>query len=148
MTSFPRFVSFVAIALGCFDIIRGFAHTVFVGHAAVELAGLDLTGPTGRDQVVLMVAFGASNLITGAALILLGWTHRRGALILLAVIPFAYLMAQVGLRTWGADLVGQGVFPGVHNMQIYLAVCVLTVIAALVARWRGGRSRPVPERNG
>lgn len=138
----PRFVSVVAVALGCFDIIRGLAHTVFVGHAATELAGLDLTGPTGRDQVVLMIAFGASNFITGAALILLGLMQRFGALILLAAIPVAYGVAAASLSYWQVGLVGQGEFPGVNNMRVYLIVCVLTVIAALAPRLWAGRPSP------
>jgi hypothetical protein len=137
MKSMPRFVSFVAIALGCFDIVRGLVHTVFVGSTGVEIAGLDLTGPTGRDQLMLMVAFGSSNFITGIALILLGLTNRLGALIMLAVIPLALLTAGASIEYWGADLVGQGVFPGTNNMRIYVAICILTVTAVLVMRWRG-----------
>ena len=86
---------------------------------------------------MLMVAFGSSNLITGAALILLGLTNRLGALIMLAVIPPALLTAGASIEYWGADLVGQGVFPGTNNMRIYVAICILTVTAALVMRWRG-----------
>ena len=136
MTRIPRFVSFVAIAVGSLDLIRGLAHTVFVRHAATELAGLDLTGPTGRDQLVLMIAFGASNLITGAALITFGLTNRRGSLLLLAVVPVAYLIAGVSLDVYGADLVGQGIFKGTRNMRVYLFVCVLSVVSALVLRLR------------
>jgi hypothetical protein len=136
----------VAIALGCFDIIRGLAHTIFVGHAAVELAGLDLTGPTGRDQLMLMCAFGSSNFITGAALIFLGLTNRFGALILLAVIPIALSIAGASIGYWGADLEGQGVFPGMDNMRIYVMICILTVAVALVMRWRKGSSRSIHRR--
>jgi hypothetical protein len=136
MNKFPRFVSFVAVGLGCFDIIRGLVHTVFVGNMGAEIAGLDLTGPTGRDQLMLMVAFGSSNFITGAALIFLGLTNRLGALVMMAVIPLALLAAGAGLHLWGTNLEGQGAFPGVQNMRVYLAVCVLTVAAALMARSR------------
>jgi hypothetical protein len=139
MKIFPRLVSLVAVGLGCFDILRGLVHTVFVGNMGAEIAGLDLTGPTGLDQLTLMVAFGSSNFITGAALIYLGLTSRRGALILMAVIPVSLLLAGVGLHRWGADLVGQAVFPGVYNMRIYIVVCVFTVTAALITRWVGLR---------
>lgn len=134
MDKFPRFVSFVAVGLGCFDIVRGLVHTVFVGNMGAEIAGLDLTGPTGRDQLMLMVAFGSSNLMTGAALIFLGLTNRLGALVMLAVIPPALMAAGAGLHLWGADLVGQGSFPGEQNMRLYVAVCVFTVVAALMTR--------------
>jgi hypothetical protein len=140
MNRFPRFVSFVAVGLGCFDIVRGLVHTVFVGNMGAEIAGLDLAGPTGLDQLTLMVAFGSSNLITGAALIYLGLTDRLGALILMTLVPLALLFAGVGLQRWGTDLVGQAVFPGVENMRIYIGVCLITVAAAVVMRWRARRS--------
>lgn len=140
MADFPRFVSFVAVALGAFDIIRAAAHTAFAGHVGPEVAGLDFAGPTGRDQLVLLVSVGASNIITAAALIYLGLTSRAGALVLLAVIPFAYAVAGQSLRYWEAGLVGQGVFPGIQNMQVYAAVCVLTVVGALTTRAIGRRS--------
>lgn len=137
----PRFVAVVAVSLGAFDILRAVAHTVFAGHAASEIAGLDLTGPTGRDQLVLMVAFGASNFITAAALILAGLTSRLSSLILLAVIPIAYVIGGLGLQYWEAGLEGQGVFPGEQNMRVYISICLLTVTASLAMLWRGRRSR-------
>jgi hypothetical protein len=137
MNNFPRFVSFVAVGLGCFDILRGLVHTVFVGNLGAEIAGLDLAGPTGLDQLTLMVAFGSSNFITGAALIFLGLTNRLGALILMVVIPLSLLLAGVGLHRWSADLVGQAAFPGTDNMRIYIGVCALTVTTALITRWVG-----------
>lgn len=136
MTRLPRFVSFVAVALGCFDIIRGLVHTVLVGNTGAEIAGLDLTGQTGLDQLTLMVAFGYSNFVTGAALIYLGLTSRSGALLMLAIIPVALIVAALSIEFWGADLVGQAEFPGAENMQIYALICVLTVISAILIRWR------------
>ncbi|GAG60641.1 unnamed protein product [marine sediment metagenome] len=37
----PRFVSVVAIALGCIDLMRGFMHTVLLDFAATNIAGFD-----------------------------------------------------------------------------------------------------------
>lgn len=138
--TYPGFVSVVAFALGCLDIARGVSHTVLSGYAAPDIAGLDLSGPTGRDQLVLMTAFGAANFLSATALIYLALKDRAGALLFLAVIPFAYLAAWVGLTLNGADLVGQGVFPGRYMMAGYIAVCLLTVISAvLVMRRRQSR---------
>ena len=139
MTRLPRFVSFVAVALGCFDLIRGFVHTVLAGSTGVELSGIYVSGPTGRDQLVFMIAFGYSNFVTGAALIYLGLTNRLGALIMMAVIPVSLFVGGLSLEHWGADLQGFGVFPGTRNMQIYFVVCVVTLVAAGVMRWREGR---------
>ena len=145
MNTLPRFVSVVAVALGCFDLIRGLVHTVLFGNVGAETAGLDLTGPTGRDQLMLMAAFGSANFITGAALIYLGLANRLGALILMVVIPIALVTAGASVAYWGADLVGQGVFPGTRNMQVYVAVCVVTVIAGvLVRKSRGDRAPSYP----
>ncbi len=137
----PRFVAFVAVGLGCFDIVRAVAHTVFAGYAAGEIAQVDLNGPSGRDLLTLMVAFGASNFITGAALIILGLTNRTGALALLAVIPAAYLAAAAGRQYWGVDLTGQGVFPGFHIMRNYILICIATVGAGLAIWLRRRRAK-------
>ncbi|GAA0785409.1 hypothetical protein E1180_18260 [Roseibium denhamense] len=134
MNAIPRYVSFVAFALGSYDVVRGIAHTVFAGYAATEKAGVDLTGPAGLDLLILMLAFGASNLVTASALIYLALTDRRGSLLLLGLIPFAYFAAHIGLELHGVELVGQGVFPGRFYMMVYLTVCALTATSgALVA---------------
>lgn len=143
MHHWPRFVSIVAIALGSYDLIRGVVHTVLFGSVAAGLAGLDLAGPTGRDQLVLMAAFGSSNFITGAALIYLGINDRAGALVLMAIIPMALLTAGASITYWGSNLIGQGVFPGQRNMQVYVVACLVTVIASLwMRRRRAHASRP------
>ncbi|MEM6808924.1 MAG: hypothetical protein AAGA33_01710 [Pseudomonadota bacterium] len=136
MHHWPRFISIVTIALGSYDLIRGVVHTVLFGSVAAGFAGLDLAGPTGRDQLVLMAAFGSSNFITGAALIYLGFNDRVGALVLMAIIPVALLTAGASITYWGGDLIGQGIFPGRRNMAVYVVVCVVTVIASLWMRRR------------
>ncbi|MEO1079698.1 MAG: hypothetical protein AAFY29_09090 [Pseudomonadota bacterium] len=134
--SYPRFVSFVAVGLGCFDIVRGVVHTVLAGSLAVDVSGIDVSGPSGRDLIVLMTAFGHANFITAAALIQAGLTSRMASLILLSVIPLALLIAGVSLHYWGADLQGVGVFPGMNNMRMYMLICTATVATALLLRWR------------
>ena len=139
--SFPRFVSVVAFVLGCLDLVRGVSHTFLSGYAATDIAGLDLSGPTRRDQPVLMTAFGAVNLLSARALIYLAFKDLFGALPFLAVIPIAYLAAPAGLALNGADLVGQGVFPGRYMMAGYISVCLLTVISAILVT----RTRQTPD---
>jgi hypothetical protein len=133
---YPRAVSVVAFTLGCVDMIRGVSHTILSSHAATHVAGLNLSGPAGHDQLVLMTAFGASNFISAAALIYLSIRDRFGALMLLAIIPVAYLAARIGLAVNGAGLDGQGVFLGRYMMAGYLAVCVATVSVAFLRRHR------------
>ena len=134
MYEYPKSVSVVALTLGCVDIARGMSHTMLSGHAAKHVAGLDLSGPTGHDQVVLMTAFGASNFPSAAALIYLSFRDRFGALVLLAIIPADYFAAQIGLAVHGAGLDGQGVFPGRHMMAGYLTLCLVTVTVASLQR--------------
>ncbi|MEL7045160.1 MAG: hypothetical protein AAGL66_09080 [Pseudomonadota bacterium] len=143
--TYPRFVSFVAVGLGCFDIVRGVVHTVLAGSVAVDVSGIDVSGPSGRDQIVLMTAFGHANFITAAALIQAGLTSRTASLILLSVIPLALLIAGISLNYWGADLQGVGVFPGMNNMRIYVLICTATVATALLLRWRRRPSNRVAE---
>jgi len=49
----------------------------------------------------------------------------------LATIPLAYLLAGMGMSYWGTELMGQGEFPGLANMKIYLSVCMVTLLAGL-----------------
>lgn len=130
---YPRFISVVAFALGGIDLLRGVAHTLISSYAASKVAGLDLSGPTGHDQLVLMTAFGAANFLSGTALIYLSVKDHVGALLFLTVIPVAYLTAFVGLRLNGTGLIGQGVFPGQYLMAGYISICLITVFAAFAA---------------
>lgn len=145
MYNCPRYISVVAFVLGCVDVVRGASHTLLANHAATNIAGLDLSGPSGRDQLVLMAAFGASNLLSAAALIYLALRDRFGALIFLAVIPAAYLVAHTGFALNATDLVGQGVFPGRYMMVGYLSVCLVTVFRALLQRSRSRRRKRAAE---
>lgn len=140
---FPRFVSFVAVALGCFDLIRGVVHTVFAGSLAVDVSGINIGGPSGGDQIMLMAAFGHANFITGAALIYQGVFNRAGAVFLMCIIPLALAIAGLSVNYWAADLAFQGTFPGRFNMMVYGTVCIITAGIAFIYRRRAhGRSHP------
>ena len=138
---YPQFVSVVAFALGVLDLVRGASHTLLSAYAASDVAGLDLSGPTALDQLVLMNAFGAANFLSGAALIYLSIRDRAGALLFLAIIPCAYLTAGLGIHLNGIGLVGQGIFPGRYMMAGYITLCCVTVVSALAATRRQARRR-------
>jgi hypothetical protein len=136
----PGFVSLVAGLLGLLDLVRGAMHTVFLDHAARAIAGLDLSLPNAIDQLQLMMAFGASNLITGAALILAAVWDRRIAWILLAVIPVAYLVGTAGFQAASEGLpASTAAWGGKPMMRVYLVVCVVTFLAGGLAAWRRAR---------
>ena len=47
----PKFVSVVAITLGCLDLFRGFMHTILLEYAALNIAGFDLSTSLAGDQL-------------------------------------------------------------------------------------------------
>jgi hypothetical protein len=97
-TYIPRFVSIVAIALGCLDLVRGFMHTILLEYAALNIAGFDLSISLAGDLLQIMGAFGISNYVTGAALILVGWKARPLALVMLGIFPVAYAIGAMGIK--------------------------------------------------
>ena len=123
----PKFVSIVAIVLGCLDLIRGFMHTILLDFAASNIAGFDLTSSLAGDLLQMMGAFGISNYLTGIMLILLGWKARPLALIMLGFIPIAYAIGVAGTKVNSAP--SQAAWGGSTFMLVYMAVCVITFIA-------------------
>ena len=129
----PRFVSIVAIVLGCLDLIRGFMHTILLEYAASNIAGLDLTSSEAIDLLRLMGSFGISNYITGMMLILLGWKARSLALAMLGIIPAAYLVGAVGIKiNSAANAPTGGNWGGIPMMMVYMGVCIVTFIAGMI----------------
>ena len=76
----PRFVIIITVLLGCYDLLRGFMHTILLHYSALHIAGLDLSTATASDQLRLLGAFGISNYETGIALIMMGLFARKLAL--------------------------------------------------------------------
>ena len=128
-TNIPKFVSIIAIALGCLDLIRGFMHTILLDYAATNIAKLDLSTTLATDLLQLMGSFGISNYITGGMLIFLGWKARSLALTMLGVIPVAYIIGVVGIKINLAPYASSQAAWGGVPMMIYLSVCGITFIA-------------------
>ena len=137
----PKFVSVVAIALGCLDLVRGFMHTILLEHAALNIAGLDLSTPAAVDLLRLLGTFGISNYITGMMLILLGWKARSLALATLAAIPVAYGIGIIGIRANVASYVSsQANWGGAPMMMVYMVVCVAIFVSGTWIRCAHQRS--------
>jgi hypothetical protein len=131
-TSIPKFVSIVAIVLGCLDLIRGFIHTFLLEFAATNIAGLDLSTSQAGDLLQLMDAFGISNYLTGVMLILIGWKARPLAFAMLGIIPVAYIVGIVGMRINAADYTSsQAAWGGALPMMVYLVISGITFIAGV-----------------
>ncbi len=128
----PRFVSVVAIALGCIDLMRGFMHTVLLDYAATNIAGFDLSTSIAGDLLQQMGAFGISNYLTGIMLILIGWKARPLALVMLGVIPAAYAIGYAAIKINSAPYAPtQAAWGGATPMLVYLVISGITFIAGI-----------------
>ena len=129
----PKFISIMAVFLGCIDLLRGFMHTVVLPYSATHIACLDLSGPTAPDLLRLLGLFGISNYITGATLILTGLYARPIALVLLGLIPAFY---GLGLLTIHAAMnpypPSTAQWGGRPFMMINLSLYVLTFLAGIL----------------
>ena len=139
----PKFVSVVAIGLGCLDLFRGFMHTILLEYAALNIAGLDLSTSLAGDLLQQMGAFGISNYLTGTMLILIGWKARPLALTMLGVIPVAYAVGVAGIRINSAPYApSEAAWGGAKPMMVYLAICIVTFVAGVwMTQRRKGRGQ-------
>ena len=132
-SNIPKFVSIVAIILGCLDLIRGFLHTILLEFAATNIAGLDLSTALAGDLLQLMGSFGISNYLTGIMLILIGWKARPLALAILGVIPVAYAIGIVGIKISSAGYApSQADWGGIPMMIVYLTISVIAFMTGII----------------
>ena len=126
----PKFAWIIMIGLGCFDLIRGFMHTVILEFAAINIFVIDLSGGV-DNQMLLLGIFGISNYLTGIMFILIGLKARQLVPIMLPVIPAIYFLgtALISRVTNPTAQLGGGPY-----MLVYFAVCIATFIAILVVK--------------
>jgi hypothetical protein len=132
-SSLPSTVLFI---LGCVDLLRGTLHTFLVHWSALTFAHLDLS-QSGQDQLVLLGAFGISNLLTGMIYILISRKAKPLAEYVLMLIVTAYALGYIGVKLAGVKAHAE--FLGKHFLLVYMGVCVATVI---IARMRRGNAQP------
>jgi hypothetical protein len=128
--SLPVIVLFI---LGLFDLFRGVAHTYLIHWANNTFAHLDLS-VNGQDQLVLLSAFGISNLLTGTTFILISLKARALASSILLIILLAYLLGWLGMQYAGVS--PNSDFYGRFIMLGYLGVCIVT----LILTWTGKKT--------
>lgn len=132
----PAFVSVITFLLGAYDLLRGFMHTILLHYSATHIAGLDLSMSNASDQLRLLAAFGMSNYATGTMLILVAIYARKLALAMLGIIPLAYFIGYLGLQANSSGYApSQADWGGLEPMLVYLAICVLTFGAGLLATY-------------
>ena len=116
----------VLCLLGRVDLIRGFVHTFRVHHAANNLAQI----APHPDALVLMVAFGISNFLTGALFILFAMKAKNLAPIVLLLIPMAYVVGGIGMNYSGVTM--ESPFIGQHMIKVYLTISLLTSLSYFI----------------
>lgn len=126
----PKFAWIIMISLGCFDLIRGFIHTVMLEFAAVSIFVIDLAGGV-NNQMFLLGIFGISNYLTGIMFILIGLKARQLVPIMFPVIPAIYFLGTVLISRVATPTAQLG---GGPYMLVYFAVCIATFIAILVVK--------------
>lgn len=112
----------VAFILGFIDIIRGIVHTFLIHQIAVPASGIE----PHPDALVLMSAFGISNVLTGFLLILIALKAKKLVPYTLIIIPVSYVIGSVGMNI--SDVVMQSEFRGQYMMRVYLLVCVVCAV--------------------
>jgi hypothetical protein len=117
----------VLLVLAVVDVIRGIMHTFVLTWAAENIARI----APHPDALMLLGIFGNSNLLTGAIYFLIALKARQIAPYTLAIIPVAYFVGVVGIRSTGVTM--QSAFNGKYMMFAYFAVCIATFVVYLVA---------------
>lgn len=139
----PSFVVVITILLGCYDLLRGVMHTIFLHYSALHIAGLDLSTAAASDQLRLLGAFGISNFETGIALILMGLYAQRLALAMLGVIPLLYLLGYFAIKSNMAGYEpSQANWGGAMPLMVYLSISVMTFLLGMKAILKSRRSGP------
>jgi hypothetical protein len=122
---------YILVALGVVDIIRGFMHTFLLSWAAENIAQIDHH----PDALFLLGVFGNSNFLTGFIFILVGLKVREIAGYVLGMIPVAYLVGILGIRSNGITM--ESAYSGKFMMAVYFGICVVSCIYFLFSKRRG-----------
>ena len=139
----PTFVPVICVLIGCYDLVRGFMHTILLHYAATNIAVIDLTTSTARDQLKLLGAFGISNLETGVLMILVGLFARKIALTMLGVIPAVYAIGYFAIRYNSESTPpSKAQWGGAPLLMVYLGICLATFIAGVIVMRRNMRAQP------
>ncbi len=117
-----KLCAIILLLAGVMDIIRGFTHTFRVRYAAEYLAGIE----TNSDNLVLMSAFGISNLLTGLLFFLILWEARNLAPYVLFIIPVSYSIGSIGMGYSNVTLESE--FKGQYIMTVYLSICLIAAV--------------------
>nr|WP_147661466.1 hypothetical protein [Candidatus Prometheoarchaeum syntrophicum] len=122
----PKLAPIILIILGCVDLVRAYAHTLNISYAAANIAGYDFTDPHIDDLLILMVAFGISNITTGLLHITIARKVPKNSEVILLLIPIMYFLGGINLRIMGIEPESQ--LLGQYMMIGYFAICIVAFI--------------------
>lgn len=114
----------VLFFLGLVDLLRGVLHTFFIHWANDTFAHLNLSA-NGQDQLMLLSAFGISNLLTGSVYILISMKAKELARPVLMLILGSYFIGWLGIQY--AGVTPNADFLGRYFMASYFLLCLLTL---------------------
>jgi hypothetical protein len=115
----------VLFILGLVDLLRGVLHTFFIHWANDTFAHLNLS-TNGQDQLMLLSAFGISNLLTGAIYILISMKAKELARPVLILILGSYFIGWLGIQY--AGVTPNADFLGRYFMVGYFLLCLLALV--------------------
>ena len=115
----------VLFILGLVDLLRGVLHTFFIHWANDTFAHLNLS-TNGQDQLMLLSAFGISNLLTGSIYILISMKAKELARPVLMLILGSYFFGWLGIQYAGIN--PNSDFLGRYFMGGYFLLCQLTLV--------------------
>jgi len=101
------------------DLVRGFLHTFNINWANATFAQME----PNPDSLMMLGAFGISNILTGLLYILILRKAKHLAPYVLAIIPFSYIAGNVGLKLQNVQ--ADSAFYGKYMMLVYLGLCIL-----------------------
>ena len=114
----------VLFFLGLVDLLRGVLHTFFIRWANDTFAHLNLSA-NGQDQLMLLSAFGISNLLTGSVYILISMKAKELVRPVLMLILGSYFIGWLGIQY--AGVTPNADFLGRYFMASYFLLCLFTL---------------------
>jgi hypothetical protein len=105
--------------LAILDLIRGFLHTFNINWANATFAQME----SNPDGLMMLGAFGISNILTGLLYILILKKDKTLAPYVLAIISIAYVSGAIGLKLQGIQ--GDSSFYGRYMMFVYLGASII-----------------------
>ncbi len=121
--------------LAVLDLVRGFLHTFNINWANATFAQME----SNPDGLMMLGAFGISNILTGLLYILILKKNKTLAPYVLAIISIAYVSGAIGLKLQGVQ--GDSSFYGKYMMFVYLGGSIVLSLMYFIVAWKQKKIR-------